>query len=313
VQRRALIVGVGGQDGSHLADLLLERGYDVHGIARRSSVDNLRRIAHLRDRVRIHVADLADPLSVHRVVAEVRPAEVYNEADQDHPGGSRDAVAYSLDVTASAVGRTLESLRLIDKDIRFFQPLSATMFGDCPDPAASETTPFAPSSPYAVGKCAAYYLCRYYRDYFGLPVSTGILFSHDGPRRKPDYFLQRLCRWAVDFHKGRRLPFELGDKDYVVDIGAAVDYVGAIHKINTAPSAGDYVVGTGTERTALEWLQDVAGEVGLDGDRYYLYNSTYPTGHRGFVAAINKIWVTLGWRPTTTPQELIRSILEAIP
>ncbi len=319
--KRALILGIGGQDGSYLADLLLAMGYEVHGIVRRSSVDNLGRIRHLEDRIQVHTADLADPLSIHRVIAEVRPLEVYNEADQDYPTSSFDTVAYSADITTGAVARTLESIRLIDNGIRFFQPLSATIFGKGEGGTThppyhsyllcSESTTFNPQSPYAVAKCGTYYWCKFYRDYYGMPVSTGILFSHDSPRRSPIYFLQRICRWAARPSSWYATsPFEIGNKDWVVDIGAAADVVRAIHLINTAESAEDWVVGTGVPHTAEYWVNLVAELEGAPAD-VELFNYTNGV-NEGTVADISKIRYRLDWCPLVSDTELLTSILESL-
>ena len=246
---RALILGIGGQDGSYICDLLLEKGYEVHGLHRRSSVDNLRRIAHCRDRVTLHRGDMADLNSIMIACDRSRPDEIYNLADQDHVGASFASAAYSMDITAGAVGRMLELVRSWLYPIRFFQPLSATMFGDAPPPQ-NERTPFAPASPYACAKVAAYYLCQHYRREYGMHVSTAIFFNHDSPRRGGDYLLQRIAR-------GDKL---WGDLDTVVEVGYAREYMEAAHAILQLDKPDDFVIGTGRgfrirDLVSNDWLR----------------------------------------------------------
>jgi len=192
--RKALIFGVTGQDGSYLADILLEKGYEVHGLYRKSATGNTKNIKHLIDDVEVfgknfflHRGDLADPTSIYRIINEVRPHEIYNEADQDHVRWSYDMVAYSSDITGAAVGRILEIIRQIDSKIRYFQPCTSNMFGLSDLETQNESTHFNPQSPYAVGKTFAYYMTRYYREAFGMHVSTAILYNHESPRRTPEY------------------------------------------------------------------------------------------------------------------------------
>ena len=233
--KRALIFGINGQDGSYLAEILLEKGYDVHGFYRRSSVDNLSRIRHLLSDVTLHKGDLTDYGSVHRAVAECLPLhEVYNEADQDHVGWSQAAPSYSAAVTYGGVVNVLEAVRQLTPTTRVFQPVSATMFGYAP-PRQDEITRLYPQSPYACAKVAAYYLCQHYRREHGMFVSCGILFNHDSPRRGSDYLLQRIAR-------GEEL---WGDLETIVDIGYAREYMEAAWKMMQLESPDDFVIGTG--------------------------------------------------------------------
>ena len=233
--KRVLIFGINGQDGSFLAEILLERGYEVHGFYRRSSVDNLSRIRHLLSDVTLHKGDLTDYGSVHRAVAECLPLhEVYNEADQDHVGWSQSAPSYSAAVTYGGVVNVLEAVRQLTPTTRIFQPVSATMFGYAP-PRQDETTRLYPQSPYACAKVAAYYLCQHYRREHGMFVSCGILFNHDSPRRSGDYLLQRIAR-------GEEL---WGDLETIVDIGYAREYMEAVWKLMQLDRPDDFVLGTG--------------------------------------------------------------------
>lgn len=232
--KRALIFGVGGMDGSHCADLLLEENYEVHGMHRRSSYDNLARVAYCRDRLTLHAGDVTDFESVFNAVAAAEPHELYNFADQDDVRYSHKVPLAQMAATAGGCANVLQATRLYGCKVRVFQPLSATMFGNVPAPQ-NEQTPFAPASPYAVAKVAAYYLCQHYRREYGLFVGTAIYFNHDGPRRGPGYLLQKIAR-------GERPD---GDLSAVVDIGYAPEYVEAAWRILQHDRPDDFVIGTG--------------------------------------------------------------------
>ncbi len=244
VVKRALILGVAGQDGSYLAELLLSKGYEVHGLYRRSSCDNLWRIAGVRDWLTLHVGDLLDVCSVQTALAVSAPDEVYNLADQDHVGSSRFLPGYSTDVTGRAVGELLESCRMHNRTLRVFQACSATMFQMDTGPL-NEDSPHDPRSPYAVAKCAAYHLVRHYRRDHGLYVATGIFFQHSSPRQSPDYLLPTIARQAVDVARGKRDRVELTGPDRPVDVGWAPEYVRAAWLALQQSEPDDYVIGTG--------------------------------------------------------------------
>ena len=234
MQKRALVIGCGGQDGSFLCEILLEKGFTVHGLYRHCSYDNLRRIAHVRDRLTLHEGDVLDAVSLHAVLAEVRPHEIYNEADIDKVSFSVKAPAVVLRVGVEAVAVLLEAVRVNCPEARVFQPVSATMFGDAAAPQDEETA-FNPQSPYACAKVAAYHLARHYRHAHNLFISTAILYNHDSPRRGPGYLLQRIAR-------GEKLWGTLED---VVDIGYAREYMEAAWKMLQLDAPDDFVLGTG--------------------------------------------------------------------
>ncbi len=253
---RALILGIGGQDGSYLADILLERGVEVHGLYRRSSVDNLQRIAHCRNKLTaLCVGDITDPLSVERALVATQPHEIYNVADQDHVGSSFNAPSYQIDVTAKAVMQTLETARTLNPDVKFFQPISATVFGDAPGPQTLET-PFNPLTPYACAKAAAYYIARYYRQFHGMYVVTAILYNHDSPRRGPDYFLQKICREAVEVSRGMRDYVEVYDPHARLDIGYAKDYMEIVVTCMQNQDAKDLLIGSGNPWTVEDYVSE---------------------------------------------------------
>ncbi len=225
---RALILGIGGQDGSYLADILLDRGYEVHGLYRRSSVNNLQRIEHIRDKVALHQGDITDPPSILQTMRNAMPIdEVYNMADQDHVGWSCKSPGYSFDVTAKAVATTLDIVRQWKASIKFFQPCSATMFGNVP-PLQDENTPHNPQSPYACAKTAAYHIARYYRQVYGMFVSTAILYNHHSPRRSGNYLLHQICKNAWKVATTEETEIRVGDPGMLVDIGYAEEYMSGV-------------------------------------------------------------------------------------
>lgn len=298
---RVLLLGIGGQDGSYLADNLLARGgYEIHGLVRRSSTGNLRNIAHLEGKVTLHRGDLSDPLSIHHAILQSEAELVFNVADQDHVGWSDAHVGYNLDITAGAVGRLLESVRMIDKSIRVFQACSATMYGPREEPI-TEDTPLNPQSPYACAKACAYHLCRMYRQRYGMFVSCGILFNHDSPRRSPDYLPQQIARQAVEVLRGNRERIELRGPNARVDIGWAPEYVEAMRLICEAEKPDDFVVGTGVER----WIDLLA--IDAIGKRCHLTNGAHESA--GSVALPQKIERMLGWKATVDGRGVIERLV----
>ena len=245
--KKALITGVTGQDGSYLADILLERGYEVHGLYRRVSQGNFKNIDHIIKaepvEFHLHKGDITDASSVLRVIREVQPDELYHMADQDNVGWSYETPWLSSELTAKSVGTVLELVRTYCRDCRVFIPCSATMFGAAEFPQ-TELTQFAPQSPYAVAKVAAYYWAQYYRETHKLHVVTGIMYNHDSPRRQGDYLLHKICRGVVN---GEAI--ELGDPSQRVDIGDAKEYMEVVHEMMQLPLPDFYVLGTGEAPT----------------------------------------------------------------
>lgn len=251
--KKALVLGVTGQDGSYLAELLISCGYEVHGMARHTSHNNLQRIKHLMDPecsdcFHLHYGDMLDPLSVDRIIREVKPDEIYNEADQDNVDFSFKAPAYTSDISCGAVCRLLESIRNFNPEIKLFQPVSATMFGLSPAPQ-SEESKFQPQSPYACAKVAAYYICQHYRREYGMFVATGIMYNHDSPRRSGKYLLHRIAEQAVRISRGELDKMTLPVLDMRVDIGYAREYMQAAYKMLQQNKSDDYVICTGSSFT----------------------------------------------------------------
>lgn len=322
--KTALVIGANGQDGSYLCDILLARGYQVHGTVRRTSFPNTHRIKHLLvpdenspvpfpHTFTLHLADLSDGQSIHRLLWKHKPDEVYNVADQDHVGTSSVLPAYNVDVTFGAVVRLLESVSMCCPDAKVFQPASATMFGDAPAPQDETTVP-NPLSPYAVCKTAAYHYARYARRAKGLNVWTAILYNHDSPRRGPDYLLQRMAKAAVLIAAGRQKTFELDHLDTVVDIGYARDYMEGVVTMLEKSEPEDFVFASDQQpcwdvRTLWAWCCLCAGVRSAPKDfttpSVWVKNGPPPT----LVGQIGKAFSAFGFSPQTTSDELIRTIV----
>lgn len=258
--KRALILGINGMDGSYLADILLEKNYEVHGVVRRNSQPNLWRLQHCLDKITLHQGDVTDPLCLQDVISKILPEEIYNEADQDHVGFSIAAPKISVDVTYGAVASLLEILR--GSRIKFFQPLSATMFGNAKAPQTLET-PFDPQSPYAVAKVAAYYLCKHYREKYGVQVYTAILYNHDSVRRQGNYLLHDICKNAVKIKHGDEKYLPLTNLGKRVDIGWAKDYMNlAVDVMQGKPQ--DLLIGSTMAHTIYDLAQYALRRVGIN-------------------------------------------------
>lgn len=267
MSKKALVLGITGQDGSYLAEILLEKGYEVHGLIRRSATGNKRNIEHLLQKITLHRGDLADATSLFRVIQQVRPHEVYNEADQDHVSWSYDSVDYSCDITGAAVGRILESIRQIDPSIKFFQPCSSNMFGKSEEPQ-NELSPFRPQSPYGCAKVLAFTLARYYRDVFGMFVATAIFYNHESPRRTTEYVTRKITQGAARIAMGLQKELVLGDLDVEIDFGYAREYMEAAYEIMQLERADDFVLCTGEVHSLRSLLNEAFRYVGLDANDY---------------------------------------------
>jgi len=318
--KKALVLGVTGQDGSYLAEILLEKGYEVHGMVRRSATGNTRNIDHLigdpqifNRRFFLCRGDLADPTSLHRIIASVRPDEIYNEADQDHVSWSYDMVAYSLDITGAAVGRLLEIIRQVDPGIRFFQPCSSNMFGLTDTATQNETTPFNPQSPYACAKVMAYYLVRYYRQVFGIHASTAIFYNHESPRRTPEYVTRKVTQSVARIASGRQDALVLGDLSSRIDWGYARDYMEAAWKILQMDRPDDFVIATGEAHSVKEWVDAAFSVAGLEPGRYVRTDPALirPGKTSTLVGDITRARRTFGFAPKYRFRDLVRLMVEA--
>lgn len=308
---RALILGIAGQDGSYLADLLVECGHEVHGIYRRSSTDNLARIKHLMDRVVLHRADITDDVSIANVLCEIGPNCIYNEADQDHVGWSCSTPRLSMDVTAGAVASLLESIGRYCPEAKVFQPISSTIFGNTPPPQ-NEHSPLDPRSPYAVAKAAALHLCRYYREVRDLFVSTAIFYNHDSPRRcTRGYLLHDICNGAIAVSRGEQERLLLGCLDMRVDIGYSLEFMQAAIRILSLSAADDFVIGTGNGATIRELAFYALDKLGVDGENRLGINPDFdrPGKQPEHIADISKAKRVFGFAPISGPKKLIDVLL----
>jgi GDPmannose 4,6-dehydratase len=309
--KRALIIGIGGQDGSILADILLGLKYEVHGVHRRSSVDNLTRIHHCRDKITLHRGDLLDATSIHRILKEVQPEEIYNEADQDNIDWSTNLPSYSAQVSYVAVCTLLEQIQRTVPQAKVFQPCSVMMFGDA-DAPQKETTPFRPLSPYAIAKTAAYHLCDYYRTVHGLFVSTAILGNHDSERRGKEYLLHYICDTAKAISRCEKNELVINNPDALVDIGCAWEYMIAVQKMMQLDKPTDLLLASNAPVTIREIVDYVFSRFGLSMSRMVVDQSKARPGPvHNLHGDTFKAFKMIGFNPKVTWKQLCLRILES--
>lgn len=318
--KKALIFGVTGQDGSYLADLLLTKGYEVHGMVRRSATGNTRNIEHLiRDQTLFNKrfflcrGDLADPTSLYRIITTVRPQEIYNEADQDHVGWSYDMVGFSADITGAAVGRILEIIKQIDTSIRYFQPCSSNMFGKTDLVPQTEDTPFNPQSVYACSKALAYYLTRYYREAFGIFASTAILYNHESPRRTEEYVTRKITKSVARIACGKQDRLTLGDMSAQIDWGYAREYMEAAWNMLQLDRPDDFIIATGESHSVEEFVHEAFAVVGLNAKAHVVSDASLfrPTKTSALVGDTTKARKTFGFEPKVKFKELVKIMVDA--
>jgi GDPmannose 4,6-dehydratase len=318
--RKALITGITGQDGSYLAELLLQKGYQVHGVIRRSSSFNTGRIDHLYQdphepgcRLFLHHGDLADGSSLNLLLKRIRPDEIYNLGAQSHVRVSFDVPEYTGEVTGLGACRLLEAIRELGlTDTRVYQASSSEMFGASPPPQ-DEKTPFYPRSPYGCAKVYAYWIGVNYREAYGLHVSNGILFNHEGPRRGETFVTRKVTRAAARIKLGMQKKLFLGNLEAKRDWGFAGDYVEAMWRMLQQPKGDDYVIATGEAHTVRELCELAFGHVGLDHQEFVEQDPRYlrPTEVDSLLGDASKARAQLGWAPRTSFRELVRLMMEA--
>jgi GDPmannose 4,6-dehydratase len=307
----ALITGITGQDGSYLAEFLLGEGYNVHGIVRRSSSENFERIVHLTDKVTLHQADLLDQLSLIEVLRNVRPHEVYNLAAMSFVPTSWKQPVLTGDFTGIGVTRMLEAIRLIDKDIRFYQASSSEMFGKVRETPQRETTPFYPRSPYGVAKVYGHWITVNYRESYDLFCSSGILFNHESPRRGKEFVTRKVTDAVARIRLGFQHELRLGNLEAKRDWGFAGDYVRAMWLMLQQDEPDDYVVATGTTHSVRDLVEEAFGCVGLDYRRFVVVDPALyrPAEVDSLVGDATKAREVLKWEPTVSFQELVRQMV----
>ena len=318
--KRALISGITGQDGSYLAELLLGKGYEVHGLIRRSSSFSTGRIEHLyKDpheedvRLFLHYSDLSDASSLITTLNRVRPDEVYNLGAQSHVKVSFEMPEFTADSTAMGTLRLLEAVRHVDHEVRFYQAGSSEMFGQVAESPQSETTAFRPRSPYAVSKVFAHQMTIQYREAYGIFASNGILFNHESPRRGPTFVTRKVTRGVAAILAGTLDKLYLGNLDAQRDWGFAPEYVDAMWRMLQHDQPDEFVVATGEMHTVREFVELAFRLVGLDWEEHVAIDPRYfrPTEVEELCGDATKARTVLGWEPTTTFPELVRIMLAA--
>jgi len=310
--KSALITGVTGQDGSYLAEFLLEKGYEVYGLQRWSSTGNQSRIEHLEEEITLLKGDLADQSSLDRAVETADPIEVYNLAALSFVPESFNQPVNTGNITGLGATRMLEAVRKHNRNIKFYQASTSEIFGNAPSETQSLETPFEPRSPYGVSKLYAYWSTVNYREAHDMFATNGILFNHESPRRGEDFVTRKITRAAARIAEGKQDTLELGNLDAKRDWGHAIDYVRAMHLILQQDEPDDYVVGTGEHHSVRECAQIAFDEVGLEWDQYVEVNEEYfrPAEVDALKADISRTKNELGWEPLISFEELIREMVK---
>jgi len=310
-QKTALITGVTGQDGSYLAELLLEQGYRVVGMTRRSSTDVHERIEHIVDRIEIVSGDLLDQSSITTILADVRPSEIYNLAAQSFVPASWTQPVLTGEFTALGVTRVLEAIRSVDKSIRFYQASSSEMFGKVQQVPQVETTPFYPRSPYGVAKAYGHWITVNYRESYDLFAVSGILFNHESPRRGKEFVTRKITDGVVRIKLKIASELRLGNLDAARDWGFAGDYVRAMWLMLQQDAPDDFVVATGEAHTVREFLQIAFGAVDLDYEKFVVVDPRFyrPAEVDHLIGDPAKAKSKLGWQPKTTFAELVEMMV----
>jgi GDPmannose 4,6-dehydratase len=317
---KALITGITGQDGSYLAELLLEKGYDVYGIVRRSSSINTARLDSIYEepqkkkrRLNLVYGDLNDASSINRILRTVRPQEIYNLAAQSHVKVSFEIPEYTAEVTALGALRILEAIVESGLKTKFYQASSSELYGRAEQTPQSENTPFQPVSPYAVAKLFAYWTTVNYRESYGIFACNGILFNHESPRRGETFVTRKITRAVARIKKGLQDKLYLGNLDAKRDWGYAKDYVEAMWMMLQQKKADDYVIATGQTHTVREFLEEAFGCVGLHYKKYVKVDPRYfrPLEVNILQGDASKAKKKLGWEPKTSFKELVRLMVDA--
>jgi GDPmannose 4,6-dehydratase len=311
--RRALITGVTGQDGSYLAELLLEKGYEVNGMTRRASTENLERIAHLVDRIALIQGDLLDPPSLDAALRQSEPHEVYNLAAQSFVPTSWNQPVLTAEFTAVGVTRVLEAIRAVDPEIRFYQASSSEMFGKVREVPQNELTPFHPRSPYGVAKVYGHHITVNYRESYGLFAVSGILFNHESSRRGLEFVTRKITDGVARIKHGLTDELRLGNLDAKRDWGFAGDYVEAMWLMLQQDEPLDYVIATGEEHSVREFAELAFERVGLDPEKHIVVDPKFlrPAEVDQLVGDASKARRELEWAPRTSFRELAELMVDA--
>jgi GDPmannose 4,6-dehydratase len=311
--RRALITGITGQDGSYLAELLLEKGYEVHGMVRRSSTETFERLSHFRDAVTLHTGDLLDQRSLVDVLRACEPGEIYNLAAMSFVAASWSQPVLTAEFTAVGVTRTLEAMREVAPEARLYQASSSEMYGKVLEVPQSETTPFYPRSPYGVAKCYGHFITVNYRESYDLFACSGILFNHESPRRGLEFVTRKVTHGAASIKLGLETELALGNLDAARDWGYARDYVEAMWLMLQQDEPDDYVIATGEAHTVRELVDVAFDQAGLDPADHVRIDPRFlrPAEVEHLIGDASKAREKLGWEPRTSFDELVRLMVDA--
>jgi GDPmannose 4,6-dehydratase len=311
--KRALITGITGQDGSYLAELLLDQGYEVFGLTRRLSADNYWRIEHIRDRVTLIPGDLLDQLSLIRVLERVKPRELYNLAAMSFVPASWDQPMLTGEFNSQGVTRVLEAVRVVDASIRIYQASSSEMFGKVREVPQRESTPFYPRSPYGVSKVFAHYITVNYRESYDLFATSGILFNHESPRRGLEFVTRKVTHGVARIKLGLDTQLSLGNLDAHRDWGFAGDYVRAMWLMLQQDSPDDYVVATGQAHSVRELVEIAFGHAGLDWQEHVRLDPALrrPAEVDHLIGDASRARATLGWAPSVDFRGLVTMMVDA--
>ena len=313
MSKKALITGITGQDGSYLAELLLSKGYRVYGMVRRASTENVERIAHLRGKIELYRGDLLDQVSIIRLIQEIRPSEIYNLAAQSFVPASWEQPLLTAEFTALGTCRLLEAIRLIDREIKFYQASSSEMFGKVKEVPQTENTPFYPRSPYGVSKVYAHYLTVNYRESYNLFASSGILFNHESPRRGLEFITRKISHGVARIKLGLDKELRLGNLDAERDWGYAGDYVEAMWRMLQQEKADDFVIATGVKHSVRQLAELAFSHVGLNWQDFVVQDPALirPAEVDLLLGDAAKAKAKLGWEPKVSFEALVRMMVDA--
>ena len=311
--KRALITGITGQDGSYLAELLLEKGYEVTGAVRRSSSPNMWRIQHLLDRVSLRPADLLDQLSLLRLIQDVKPHEIYNLAAMSFVPASWDQPLLTGDFNSMGVTRLLEAIRQVDTSIKLYQASSSEMYGRVREVPQTELTPFYPRSPYGVSKVFGHYITVNYRESYNMFAVSGILFNHESPRRGLEFVTRKVSDGVARIKLGLSDHLALGNRDACRDWGFAGDYVRAMWMMLQQPEADDYVIASGVTHSVQKLVEAAFGHAGLDWEKYVRVDPQFlrPAEVDHLIGDASKAKRVLGWEPSVSFEKLVAMMVDA--
>lgn len=313
-KKKAFISGISGQDGSYLAELLLSKGYEVHGMIRRISQPNLSNLANVINDITLHAGDMTDTSSIFRIINTVKPDEIYNLAAMSQVRDSYDQPDVTQDINANGFLRILESVRIIGIDPKIYQACSSEMFGKVQETPQTEKTPFYPRSPYGASKVAAYNQARIWREAYGMKIYCGILFNHESPRRGPAFLSRKVCISVAEIAKGKRDKLVLGNLDAKRDWGYAKEYVEWIYRIMQHDTPDDFVIATGETHSVKEWVIEAFKYVGIeDWEKYVDYDKdlTRPAEVDLLLGDATKSKVVLGFEPKVKFKELVKIMVQA--